>query len=229
MAAFPVREGGLHGRRIVVMLSGAGQDAAARATELLIDGHAPQCVISARSGGLSADLPRGAMLLADRVRRAPRARKCRSNCPPDCRRKSWGRLPGKSFRRGPLLTLGKTVVARPTNGAPFRPLRRAGRQHGDVGRGEDLSLAASPALGRPRRHRPVGRGLAVRVEHLLAQKSKAGRLGAAGARIVGRPASVKDMYRLAENALVASDRLAQFLSALKGMGDGDLSLRAAEA
>ena len=52
------------------------------------------------------------------------------------------------------------------------------------------------------------------VEHLLAQHSGAARLGAALGAIWRRPASFKDMMKLKERALVASDRLAKFVAAL---------------
>jgi len=42
----------------------------------------------------------------------------------------------------------------------------------------------------------------------------AARLGAAAGAIVNRPSSIKDMWQLKEDALVASDRLAAFLSGI---------------
>ena len=53
------------------------------------------------------------------------------------------------------------------------------------------------------------------VEHLLAQKTAAARLGAALGAVLHRPASAKDMYQLRENALVASGRLAKFLGQIQ--------------
>ena len=50
------------------------------------------------------------------------------------------------------------------------------------------------------------------LEHLMAQKTEAARLGAALGAIWRRPASAKDLYQLRENALVASLRLAKFLA-----------------
>ena len=44
------------------------------------------------------------------------------------------------------------------------------------------------------------------------QKSAAGQWGAALASVLNRPGSLKDMYRLKENALISSDRLARFLA-----------------
>jgi dihydroorotase len=51
------REGGLEGRRLVVVESGAGSQLAARATESLIAGHAPRWIISAGSWTVISSLP----------------------------------------------------------------------------------------------------------------------------------------------------------------------------
>ena len=65
---FRLREGGLHGRRVVLILSGPGRKNARRATEILIDGHRPGRVISAGfAGGLSPQLKRNDILIADRL------------------------------------------------------------------------------------------------------------------------------------------------------------------
>ncbi len=50
------------------------------------------------------------------------------------------------------------------------------------------------------------------VEGLLSQTTGPARLGAAAGAIFRRPSSLADMYRLKENALVCSDRLARFLA-----------------
>jgi adenosylhomocysteine nucleosidase len=52
------------------------------------------------------------------------------------------------------------------------------------------------------------------VERLARQKTRAGQFGAATGAIFRRPSSVKDMLRLKEYSLVASDRLAKFLSGM---------------
>ena len=49
------------------------------------------------------------------------------------------------------------------------------------------------------------------IEHLLAQKSLAGKIGAATGAILRRFSAAKDLWRLREDALKASDRLAKFL------------------
>ena len=53
------------------------------------------------------------------------------------------------------------------------------------------------------------------VNHLLVQKTHAARLGAALGAVFRRSASIKDMYQLKENALIASGRLAKFLGQIQ--------------
>ena len=65
---FVAREGGLDGRRLVIVESGAGREAAARATEALIAGHHPRWIISAGfAGGLHDGLAQGDFLMANRI------------------------------------------------------------------------------------------------------------------------------------------------------------------
>jgi adenosylhomocysteine nucleosidase len=67
-AGFRAKEGGLHGRRIVIIRAGAGRANAAKATETLIDGHRPDFVLSAGfAGGLSPTLKRHDLLLLTEV------------------------------------------------------------------------------------------------------------------------------------------------------------------
>jgi adenosylhomocysteine nucleosidase len=54
------------------------------------------------------------------------------------------------------------------------------------------------------------------IEHLLAQKSLAGKIGAAAAAVLHRPSAAKDLWNLREDALKASDRLAKFLRGVLG-------------
>jgi adenosylhomocysteine nucleosidase len=65
---FTIREGGLCGRRVALILAGAGGHNARRATEILIDGHRPERVVSAGfAGGLTPALKRNDLLIADRL------------------------------------------------------------------------------------------------------------------------------------------------------------------
>lgn len=52
------------------------------------------------------------------------------------------------------------------------------------------------------------------IEKLMQQQSLASQIGAAAGAIFNRPSSVKDMWKLREDALKASDRLARFLAGI---------------
>lgn len=53
--------------------------------------------------------------------------------------------------------------------------------------------------------------LPLEIENLLAQKTLAGKLGAAAGAVMHRWGAAKDLWNLREDALKASDRLANFL------------------
>ena len=212
-SGFTVREGGLHGRRVVVILSGPGRSNAARATEVLIDGHRPGRVVSAGfAGGLSPQLKRNDILIADRlvdvsggadilVCHTERDQQDRQEC-----------LSSPGAHRGPLLTADHVVRLPSERKSLFQ-------RYGALA--VDMETFAVAEVCRRRQvafssvrviNDTADERLPRDVEYLLAQKSGAARLGAALGAVWQRPASLKDMYQLRENALVASGRLAQFLA-----------------
>ena len=206
---FVARRGRLHGRNVVVIRSGPGRQAAARATEALIDGHHSEWIISSGfAGGLSAELARHDILMADTI----------VECGGD-RLSIDLRVDPESLRRtpgvhvGPLLT-GDRVVRLPGE------KRELGKKHQALA--VDMETYAVADVCRRRQSRflavrvigdAVDEELAPEVRGLLKQQSPAAKLGAVLGAVWRRPSSVKDMVRLRENALVASDRLAKFLAA----------------
>jgi adenosylhomocysteine nucleosidase len=208
---FLVRQGDWNGRRIALAISGAGRKAAGRAAESLILGHRPAWVISAGfCGGLSPKLRRHDILMADRI-----ALEDGSERPVDLGAvRSASCLTAPGVHVGRLLTVDE-IVRRP------RGKQALGEAHDALG--VDLeSFAVAEVCSR--RQTPF---LAVRVvsdavddqlprevERLSRQKTRAAQLGAALGAFLDRPGALKDMYRLKENALAASDRLAKFLAAL---------------
>ena len=54
------------------------------------------------------------------------------------------------------------------------------------------------------------------IDFLIKRRTTAGRIGAAAGAILRRPSSIKDMWQLKEDGLVASDRLARFLIGIIG-------------
>ncbi len=208
---FVVRQGSLKKHDVVLVISGAGRAAAAKATEAMIDAHRPECVLSAGfAGGLSDALKRHDILMADRL-----ADTAGNRLSVDLKvdPASLSRRPGVHVGR--LLTADR-VIRRPDE------KRSLGRRHEAMA--IDLETFAVAEVCR-RREVPF---LAVRVindtvdeelppdvGHLLAQKTLSGRLGAAVGSVWRRPGSFKDMYRLRENALLASERLAEFITFLR--------------
>jgi len=202
------REGGLGGRRVVVIRCGAGRQKAAAATELLIDGHRPQRVISAGfAGGLSPSLKRHDILIADRLIDAD-GREMPLDLSPGLA--ATATQPG--VHRGPLLTLDRVVRL------PSEKRQLFGR-YGALA--VEMETAAVAEVCRSRQvafssirviNDPADEELPRDMEHLLVQKTEVARLGAALGAIWRRPGSAKDMYQLGENALVASTRLAKFLA-----------------
>lgn len=202
---FVIREGGLRGHRVVMILSGPGRKNATRATETLIDGHQPQRVVSAGfAGALSAKLKRNDILIADRLVTAEGG-EIQVDTPA-------GLLKKPGIHRGTLLTVDR-VVRLP------REKKSLNQHHGALT--VDMETFAVAEVCQSRQtpfsairviNDTVDEVLPSDVEHLMNQKTGASQLGAALGAICRRPASAKEMYQLRENALVASGRLAEFLA-----------------
>lgn len=205
---FLIRQGSLKGRRIVLAVSGVGRQRAAKATEALIDGHRPQWVVSAGfAGALKPALRPQDIVVADRLFDVA-GRDLTIDVEP------WpGALadaPG--VHRGGLLTADSLV-------------RLPKQKRGLGGKFDALAVdMESFAVAEQCRRRGV-RFLALRViydalddelpteiEGLLAQRTSPARLGAALGAIWRRPASLKDLWRLQENALLSADRLGRALA-----------------
>ena len=205
---FSVRQGGLKGRHVVVARSGPGHQAARHAAEAIIAGHRPQWVISAGfAGGVRPGPARHDLVMADCLIDADGHRLVVDlKVDPQ----SLAQTPGVHV--GPLVTVDH-VVRLPDE------KRALGQRH------QALAVdMESYAVAEVCREREV-RFLAIRiltdavddelprdVEALLRQKTRVAKAGAVVGAVWRRPSSVKDMWNLRENALVASDRLAKFLA-----------------
>lgn len=215
-AGFIAREGAVAGRRVMLVESGAGRISAAKAAQALIEAHRPQWVISAGfAGGLDDVLRRGDILMANEVVSADGHQfKIDLKIDPT----SMAGKPG--LHVGRLLTVDK-IVATPAD------KRALGKLHQALA--VDMESVAVAEVCRDERVR----FLAVRVisdaadhelppdlDQLVRKKSLAGRIGAATGAIIRRPGSVKDLWQLKEDALVASERLATFLTGVIGQLPG---------
>ena len=211
-AGFVAREGGLDGKRVVVVESGVGREHAARAAECLILGHQPRWVISAGfAGALDARLARGDIVLVDQIvdvagRQFGIDFKLSPDAVADSRRLHVGRL----------LTVDH-VIDDP------REKQVLGGRHAALA--VDMESIAVAEVCRNERTRflavrvisdTVDQALPRDIEFLVRRRTRAGRLGAAAGAMLRRPSSIKDMWQLKEDALVASERLAAFLTGVIG-------------
>jgi adenosylhomocysteine nucleosidase len=211
-AGFVASEGGLAGRRVVVMRSGAGPAAAARATRRLLAGHRPQWVLSAGFAGALADgLATGDLLVASAV-----VNEHQQAIPTGAADAAAMLTQLPVHHAGRLLSVDH-VIESPGD------KRRLGQAHDAVAVDMESWAVADVC-------RTAGvRFLAVRVisdaaddalprevDHLLRQPTLAGRLGAVTGAVFRRPGVLKDLWRLKETALLGADKLAAFLEALVG-------------
>lgn len=201
-AGFTAREGAAEGKRVVLIESGAGQASAEQATAALIAGHAPRWIISAGfAGGLRDEVKPGHIVLADEIVDTQGQR-----LQIDLRMPS-----GPGLHVGRLLTADRIV-------ASAAEKRSLGLQHSALA--VDMESLAVAQVCRDNRVRflairvisdAVDHELPADLDHLMNRKTLAGKIGAATGAIVRRPSSVKDLWQLKEDALVASERLAKFL------------------
>jgi adenosylhomocysteine nucleosidase len=201
------RAGKLHGREVVVVDSGVGQQAAAKATAEVIKFYQPRRVIAAGfAGGLTEELRRGHVLIADEVVGTAGER-----LPLDLKVDPQSLAGAKGIHVGRLLTVNY-ILRDPAE------RRRLAAEHEAaacdmetlavvrVCRDQGVPVAAIRIVSDA-----VDDELPPEIEVLLSQKSLAGKLGAATGAILKRFSAAKDLWKLREDALKASDRLAKFL------------------
>ena len=205
---FSVRQGLLKQQPVLVLETGAGRAAAQRATSAMIAGHRPKWVISAGfSGGLQPQVKRNDIVMANSLIDSDQQR---LNVDFSISAEAIAATPG--LHVGRLLTASE-VVLRPAE-------KESLGQKYDSLAGDLESFAVAEVCRREK-----VRFLSVRVisdemsyelprevERLIAPQSAVRRMGTAVGAIWNRPSSVKDMLALREEALIASDRLAKFLT-----------------
>lgn len=204
-----VRQGELNGRRTVIVESGVGSLAAARGTQSLLAGHRPAWVISAGfAGGLDPRVKRGDIVVADSLES------------PDGRRLTIDvRMPtasgeAKGLHVGRIVT-SDSVLHRPADKRALGERRQAlavdmeSWTIGEVCRQAKTRFMAIRIISDA-----VDDELPADIERLARQRSRAGRAGAVAGALFRRPSSIKDMLKLKEESLVATDRLARFLASV---------------
>jgi adenosylhomocysteine nucleosidase len=203
-ASVPVIEGEHGGKIVAVAVSGPGRQAARTATDLLVSGHRPRLIIAAGfAGALDPALARNDLILPDEI------------------------IDREDFRHqvdkpaslgatvqhtgGRLLSVDQVVLL-----ASQKAELRAAYQADLV----DMETSAVAAVCREK----LVRFLAIRVisddahsdlpREVAAVIAHGGsyRVGAALRAVWQRPSSVKDFWKLYENAIEAADRLGKFVS-----------------
>lgn len=207
-AGLTVHLGRVQGRRLVVGISGAGQKSAAQAAAALLQAYRPPLVVCAGfCGGLDPRLRRHDLLVAREVWNT-QGQTIELACDLDIEAMRARR----AVHVGPVITVDEPVR---TPAAKRALGQRWGALAADM---ESFAVAqVCRAESVPCRvvrvvSDAVDDELPREVASLVRQKTTAARLGAALASVWNRPGSLKDLYRLKENALIASDRLADFLT-----------------
>jgi adenosylhomocysteine nucleosidase len=201
------RAGKLAGREVAIIESGVGQKAAARATTEAIKFYQPKWVISAGfAGGLVERLRRGNIVMADEVVNA-----AGETISIELRLDRESIAATKGLHVGRLVTVD-SILREPAE------RRRLAEKHGAIACDmETFAVAAAcreqnvPFLAIRIISDAVDDELPPEIELLLKQKSLAGKLGAAAGAFLKRFSAAKDLWKLREDALKASDRLAKFL------------------
>jgi adenosylhomocysteine nucleosidase len=206
------RAGKLDGREVVVVEAGVGGAAAARATQAAIEFYRPNWVISAGfAGALCEDLRRGHVLMADAV-----ARESGEQLAVGIKLDPQVLAATKGLHVGRLVTVDRLI----RHPAERRALRE---QTGALACDMETFAVAQACRDSGTRllsvrivSDAVDDELPREIEHLLSQKTLAGKMGAAAGAILHRFSAAKDLWNLREDALKASDRLAKFLRGVVG-------------
>lgn len=215
-AGYTERIGTWKGRTISVVETGLGRQRAEQALGEVIQTRRPEWVLSAGfAGGLQDEMRRGHFLMADAVLLA------REKLPADdapqqlsigltMDKEALAASPGVHVGR--LLTVGRLI-----RGAEEK--RQLGQTY-DALACEMETFAVAHVCQREKVRflsvriisDTVEEELPNEIEKLLDQQTTAAKLGAAAAALWNRPSAAKDLWKLKEDALSASDRLAKFLT-----------------
>lgn len=200
--------GQLAGREVVVVESGEGAKASARAVAEAIKFYQPAWVVSAGfAAALDGNLKRGHIVLADEVQNEQGERLAIGL-------KVDPQSLAKGVSTGKLLSVNEVV-----RHAADR--RRLAEQHPALAC--DMETFAIAQVCGQQNVRLLGvriitdaldDELPPEIAHLLKQKTVVAKIGATAGALLNRFSAAKDLWQLREDALKASDRLAKFLKAM---------------
>ncbi len=207
-----VRRGQLGSRRVAIAHSGVGCEAASQATAALIAAHEPDWVFSAGfAGGLNESLRAHDILMADQVVFQDGRRLSL-----DLRVDPSALAATPGVHAGSLLTVDR-IIRLPAE------KRELGDRHKALavdmetyGVAEVCCQGKVPLIAVRIISDAVDDELPRDLDRLMRQKTVVRKAGAVVGSIMNRPGSVKDMLKLKEDALVASDKLAKFVGSMIG-------------
>ena len=198
-------EGDIDGHHCVIAETGVGQEAAGDIAMYLVRSHEPKWVISAGfAAALHTDLRRGHIVMSNEVKNTEG-----TAIPVGLSVDESSASPSLHF--GSLLTVDKLLRKRDDK-------QSLGEQHDALAC--DMESFAIARVCQAVKAKllcvriitdTLDDELPAEIEQMASQESLAGKLGAATGAIFNRPSSVKDMWKLKEDALKATDRLAKFL------------------
>ena len=206
-AAFVEHDGFLGEERVIVAETGVGMEAARRAAADVIAMHQPAWIVSAGyAGGLADDVRRGHFIMAETVvDERGRELSVGLKVPPEVLSAQ------KSLHAGRLVTVDRLIRDEADK-------RELGRRFDAVACDMETWAVAETCAQLKTRFLSVriitdavDDKLPIEIENLLDQKSIAGKLGAVAGALLNRPSSVKDMWKLHEEAQRGSTRLGKFL------------------
>ncbi len=205
-ATFTERAGKIGSQRVVIVETGAGREAATQATSDAIQVHQPRHVLVAGfCTGLDDKLRRGHLLMVEQV----------TNLEDPPLSLGWKLDP--QAEQSPGLHFGRLASA---DAMPREPTerRRLGQQSQALALDHETWSVVTlcrqrgvPCVAVRAVNETVDDQLLPELERLASQPSLAGKLGAATGVLFRRPAAVKEMWKLQENALKTSQRLGRFL------------------
>lgn len=201
--------GQLKQRRVAVMATGVGKDAAIRGARLTIEGHRPKLVVAAGlCGGLASDLARGEVVVASSVTRLGGAERQLSQA---------SELLAVGRHRQVRVVTADQVVDTPEAKRDLRTATAADVVDmeswwiADVAEAEDTPWAVVRSVSDTADER-IPQDVAK-----LASVTHPARLAGAAARLLfRRPAAIADLAQLREHACSAADRLAEAFDVMLG-------------
>jgi adenosylhomocysteine nucleosidase len=205
-----VIEGECGGKVVAVMVAGMGRAAAKRGAQLLVDGHRPRAVLSAGfAGALDPAFERNDLFLADEVADLEGRRFAAGVAVPLERRAA-------TVKAGRLLTVDRIVRTAVEKAELHERFEASAVDMESSGVAEFCAERAIPFYSIRIISDDARSDLPEEVATLIS-RSGSYRVGAALRALWNRPSSLKDFWRLHEQAHEAADRLAAFAVAAIGL------------